>query len=410
MNTKKVKTDGEDMYKVLKMRVESDEIIPKTLFAPESNPSEDKLYRGNNKINIVMIINIIPNSFVLSYLATLRNVLSTIFKPSLDKKVTINVLFMEDIVISKNGAWESNFTEHYKGIIAECEKEEKIRKVLVRLKRSEFESFFNMVLHSFDDSNIRKAVRKGKIKIIFNNLSKQREDLGIPTDNEKFTVSKLNELKCRDFSKSESISEAQRKMFFDGEDRAVILEMGRLLDYWMNGHEEKLIFIATKVFKRSIEECYHDDLWNRIQDGNIVWFNDPPTRSDKMLMYLNPLSRYVNEANDIRYIELEEFYHDEVLTNLKSTLFKHRLEELQNQFNLGEADYNTKIKEDLSIDALEALNAITDPTHRALRDHLLGYNYILLNILQLRSHQLEVINKGFLTVQEETLKQLDLIL
>lgn len=56
--------DSKDICQILEMR-EKDEITAK-VFASEEIFSSSELY-NDKKINILMIINIIPNSFVLSY-------------------------------------------------------------------------------------------------------------------------------------------------------------------------------------------------------------------------------------------------------------------------------------------------------------------------------------------------------
>ena len=416
-----MKSDEADLQKVRDAR--KDGIIPKAF---ELQPSNWKDILTGQKLNIVMIISIIPNSFVLSYLAALQEVLATIFRTSPDKEVIINVLFMEDIVISKGGAWESDFVDHYKLMLPECENEEKTRKVLVELKRSEFGSLFNMLLHNFNSNEVKEAVRNGKIEIHFDNLSQERQhkDFGIDMRNGEFTRDQLPIFEFLDGisddqrnefykggnmpaeipdhltheSKSflDGITGAQRKMFFMGGDRAIILELWWVLDHLVNDSEKgKLIYIATDVFKKSIENCYpNNNLWNRIKDGNIIWFDDPPIRSGVRLVYLNSMSSYINEKNGISYIDLEEFYHNDVLTKLNSDLFKHRLNEMQSKLDISVKGYKKMLNSffDISDDV--------DTTSTRLE----------LNIPNLRSHQMDVINKGFLAVQEEVLRSLDLIL
>jgi len=206
----------------------------------------------------------------------------------------------------------------------------------------------------------------------------------------------------------------KKKMFFNGENHAVIIEMGRLLDYWLkNTSKGNFIFITAEVFRESIKGCYKDGLWKRIK-SNIICFNDPPIRNGKMLMYLNPLSTYVNEANKIRYIELEEFYHYDVLRNLKSSLFKHHLDEMQNMFRIGEDEYNKNIKNKLAAGLktlrIEIDNSKKEHNTYQLIDRLQSEGHIQFNLLHLRLHQMEVMNNGFLRVNDEIIKQLALVL
>jgi len=413
--------DAKDMCQILEMRKVG--IMPKT-FRGDSCISVDEICGSENKINIMLIINIIPNSFVLSYLAALQVVLAKHFSISSDtnsdKSATIKILFMESAIISKGSAWESHFIDHYKGITPECEGEdgEDIRRTLLKLKRSEFESFINMVLHSFNDPCIKKAIRKGKIEIHFNNLSKERNKLNISKGNSDDNEKKLDEFKAGEFSKY--ITEVQNSMFFSGGDHAVILEMERLLNYSIDNTKEKFIYIATDVFKIAIDKCY-PDLWNNIKK-NTFWFNDPPMRDGKMLMYLNPLSDYVNEAKKIKYIELEEFYHYCVLKDLNSTLFKNHLDEMPNAFNVSDEEgyneegYNEAFNEKLGTEQqLDHIQHIISSYKKfknlpTFIEDLQSGDYFKFNILQLRSHQMDVMNNGFLSAQDEIIKQLDLVL
>lgn len=378
----------------------------------------DDIFQNNGRfdceeMNIVMIISIIPNSFVLSYLATLQRILSMHFKKSSGQTATINVLFMGDAVILDEGAWREAFSNHYKQIITGCKDDGKdgeyIRNVLMKLKRSEFESFLNMILFSFNDHGIQNAIKENRIEFEFNNLSEKREKL-ISANEENvgdFTEDNMKIFKNNKFPRG--ITKVQDCMFFNGGNRAVILEMGRLLDYWIKEDTAaKLVYIATEVFKESIEICY-PNLWDEIHE-NTIWFKDPPMRDNKMLMYLNAMSTHINESNGINFIELEEFYHYEVLTNLNSRLFNHQLDKMQNNIFLGKERYNTSIIEIMNDSGgTDFIKKDLEGNHmRRVRDDL--NNFSEFNILQLRSHQMDVINKGFLSVQDEMIKQLDLIL
>lgn len=419
--------DRTEIVKEAKEALELSEIHrerKKILITPDEGTRENLWKTRDKKVNIMMVLSILPNSFVLSYFYALRTILLEILEFKTGIEIEISILFMQDI--AKTGAHKKDFIAHYESVYPDCDNEE-VRTNLVELKQSEFASLFNMLLFSFFSKDaitepaIKRAIRK--IKTDFYDLSVYRKKtkrnkypnevetlVSLVSEDIEKTIEELK--KCRDdeFKKwVEKLPNIQKKILFEGGDRAVILEIGRVL-YHSTDNGENIVLIAAETLKNAIEFIYPNEIWKKIKDS-IIWFTEPIFREGKMPIYLTPLSQYVNEENKITSRELEEFYHGHILLDLKSGLFRFGLEDVPNKLKLD--NYNGELT-----DIFDAINSIISryrdgQTLSLSEEGTLKTQidiYDTFNIPYLRKYEMETINKGFLTIQEQILQQLALML
>lgn len=377
---------------------------------------------------------ITSNIFILVVLAVISRMLSSLIekgKPDIDK-IEIDFLVGKGL-INYSKLIKDPFDENYSRIIPDCYMAN--LPTVIEINVSELKSLLNILILSLEikEVDLRKIINRVNHTDIKNYC---RENV---THDEKIERTIMEWTSKRRDMLQDKVGRRVREVTLNKKynitEYLLKIVMSVLHDT-DNKSRDKFILIVANPVKEAIKQFFNENTEKmrelkldnkRLDDIMFVSYTDPADPEDPEVIvesipsYLTILSKYIN-SQEIVYA-IDEYFHSKMMDTAKSRKF--RCEKFHANIEKEETDTGLKgtkawkAKKEAAIQKLsDAKNAYEDAISsndaRAIFETELNLKTELTNVkdiyVYIQKKELEVINDGFLTVQNDILEQLKLIL
>jgi hypothetical protein len=385
--------------------------------------------RDDKSVKILPLI-ITSNIYLLAILATLSTMLSVLIKEGEKDIDDIGIDFLVGKGLTKYSDFiKKSFTENYNSIIPDFCGDNLT--TVIEINFSELKSLLNILIVSLEIEgvNLRKIIKRVSHTDLEDYCRENvKRDRGIEQTIKEWISRRRGGLPDDEIGKrTQEVS--LNKGYNITEELLKIVRS--FLQHTKNESRDKFILIVATPVKDSIKWFFTEKMEEleldkgRLDDIMFVSYTDPTGPKDPKVIvesipsYLTIVSKYLN-SQEIVYA-IDEYFHSKMMDATKSRKFQcekfheeiERIREVQSFKSL-----NDKLKKycELKKSDLEILNNYLeklDPDRCSASD-LGGLRETLEKIrtdyVKKQKKELEVINDGFLTVQNDILEQLKLIL
>jgi hypothetical protein len=401
---------------------------------------EIKHLREDDNVVILIYLGFSSNLYILDILSGLSHTLKELFNTNI-KNVEIKFLVMHDISQKVNFI-KNPLVEHNEKLMKGLKKEsgevdEEKFSSLIAFREKEFQSLINSILMGLIDVEMKNMVLN---KIEYCNIQEYAKEIKVDESIEAFRIDKNKPGAKVIYTENNEermyeLSKITQEIYLD--EKYPVLNKLLQIICGSNNKNKKCILIVADTMRELIRE-YVDK--NKIDESKNIYFGVYPTqlfgpplfeKLPEFPGYYTILSRFYNE--DSKYKEFEELIDElwfvEMLSqNLNSRPFKPRIIDYEtiSKGIGGWIEYVTSLKE-MKLEKtkkegeLEATNLVAS-RRQIIKSDIKGYEDNIIRFETNAQHYkkidrpkyqealLKTMDKGFLTIQEDLISQLKLIL